>query len=114
MSRGRKKNLSPGQIEAVARLFAVLSQPSRLALLQALRAGSLNVGQLVARCAMSQANVSKNLAVLHDHRLVARKRVGASVEYKIADPMVFSLCELVCGKFGRDAKFAATLFSPEN
>lgn len=113
MSRARKKNLSAGQLDAVARLFAVLSQPSRLVLLQALHSGPLSVGQLVLKCAMKQANVSKHLAVLHDHHLVKRKRSGASVRYEIADPMVFSLCELVCGKFERDAKCAATLFRPE-
>ena len=62
---------------------------------------------------MKQANVSKHLGVLHDHRLVRRKREGSFVRYEIADPMVFSLCNLVCGKMERDAKCAAALFAPE-
>ena len=105
--------MSSRQLAAVARLFAVLSEPSRLALLQALHAGPLTVGQLVADCSMKQANVSKHLAVLHDHRLVRRERDGTSIRYEIADPMIFSLCNLVCGKMQRDAKEAACLFNPE-
>ena len=105
--------MSLGQLEAVARLFAVLSEPSRLILLQALHDGPLTVSELVEACDMKQANVSKHLGVLHDHRLVKRERDGISVRYQIADPMIFSLCNLVCGKMARDVKCAAALFHPE-
>ncbi len=107
------KRMSRGQLEIVAGLFAALSEPSRLALLQALHKGPLAVHQLVKACQMKQANVSKHLGVLHQHHLVERKRDGASIRYQIADPMVFALCELVCGKMERDAKCAAALFAPE-
>src|SRR3974390_975931 len=113
MSTGKKKALSPDQLTAVARLFSVLSEPSRLALLQALQTGPLSVSELILRCGMKQANVSKHLAVLYDHRLVKRERNGVSIRYEIADPMIFSLCNLVCGKMERDAKKAAALFTPE-
>ena len=62
---------------------------------------------------MKQANVSKHLGVLHDHRLVKRQREGISIRYEIADPMIFSLCHLVCGKMERDVKCAVALFHPE-
>ena len=101
------------QVEAVARLFAVLSEPSRLVLLQALHSGPLTVTQLVESCRMKQANVSKHLGVLRDHHLVKRDREGISIRYAIADPMIFSLCNLVCGKMERDTKCAAALFHPE-
>jgi hypothetical protein len=42
-----------------------------------------------------------------------RQRNGVSVRYEIADPMIFSLCNLVCGKIERDAKQAAALFTAE-
>ena len=101
------------QVEAVARLFGVLSEPSRLVLLQALHSSPLTVSELVETCDMKQANVSKHLAVLHDHHLVKRKREGVCVRYQIADPMIFSLCNLVCGKMKKDAQCAAALFHPE-
>jgi DNA-binding transcriptional ArsR family regulator len=108
----KRKLLSEDQLEAVARLFTVLSVPSRLMLLQALHNGPISVSELMEACSMKQANVSKHLAVLHDHHLVKRDRNGISVRYEIADPMVFSLCELVCGKMERDAKQAVSLFRP--
>ena len=105
--------MSLGQLEAVARLFSVLSEPSRLVLLQALHGGPLTVTELVEACGMKQANVSKHLGILHDHHLVKREREGISIRYEIADPMIFSLCNLVCGKMERDVKCAVALFHPE-
>jgi len=105
--------MSAPQLTVVARLFGVLSEASRVALLQALHGGPLTVSELVEACRMKQANVSKHLGVLHDHHLVRREREGISVRYEIADPMIFSLCNLVCGKMERDTKCAAALFHPE-
>jgi DNA-binding transcriptional ArsR family regulator len=113
MSNGKHRKLSPCQLGAVARLFGVLSEPSRLALLQALQSGPLTVTQLMETCGMKQANVSKHLGVLHNHLLVRRERSGASIRYEIADPMIFSLCNLVCGKMEKDAKEAVAMFSAE-
>jgi DNA-binding transcriptional ArsR family regulator len=109
----KHRPLSDPQLAVVSRLFGVLSEPSRLSLLQELHGGPLTVGELVKACDMKQANVSKHLAVLHDHPLVKRERDGASVRYAIADPIVFSLCHLVCGKMERDARKTAALFSPQ-
>ena len=109
----KTKPLTTDQLTVVARLFAVLSEPSRLALLQALHDGPLSVNELVEASAMKQANVSKQLAILHDHHLVKRERAGTFIRYEIADPMVFSLCNLVCGKMKKDAQCAVAVFHPE-
>ena len=90
MTNRKNKSLSAGRLDAVARLFFVLSEPSRLALLQLLHAGPLTVNELVEANSMKQANVSKQLAILHDSHLVKREREGTSIRYEIADPMVFS------------------------
>ena len=113
MSTAKQRKLSSAQLGAVARLFAVLSEPSRLVLLQTLHNGPLTVSELVEACDMKQANVSKHLGLLHDHHLVKRERDGISIRYQIADPMIFALCDLVCGKMARDVKCAAALFHPE-
>jgi DNA-binding transcriptional ArsR family regulator len=113
MSNAKLKPLPTPVLERVARLFGVLSEPSRLVLLYALHQGPLSVSELMDACGMKQANISKHLGVLHDHRLVTRTREGTSVRYKIADPIIFSLCTLVCGKMEKDAKCAAAMFNPE-
>jgi DNA-binding transcriptional ArsR family regulator len=105
--------LTSAQLEAVSRLFSALSEPRRLVLLQALHDGPLTVSQLVDACSMKQANVSKHLALLHDSSLVKRERDGTTIRYSISDPLVFSLCELVCGKMEKDAKEAAAVFHPQ-
>jgi len=113
MSTAKKRKMSAAQLAAISRLFAVLSEPGRLVLLQALHDGPLTVSELVAASGMKQANVSKHLGILHDHHLVKRQREGISIRYEIADPMIFALCKLVCGKMERDVKCAAAVFHPE-
>lgn len=96
--------LDRGSLEAVAGLFAVLAEPTRLEILQALKASPLSVSGLVEVLGAKQANVSKQLGVLHAAGLLWRERDGNVVNYGIADPMIFQLCELVCGKLRRDAE----------
>jgi hypothetical protein len=38
---------------------------------------------------------------LSKHGLVARDSRGTSAYYRIADPSVYQLCDLVCGSIGR-------------
>jgi len=105
--------LTGPQLAAVSHLFAVLSEPRRLTLLQALQGGGKTVNQLVEACGMKQANVSKHLAALHHQRLVGRERNGNSIRYAISDPIVFSLCDLVCRKMAKDAKELVAVFHPD-
>ncbi len=96
--------LDRGSLEAVARLFAVLAEPTRLAILQFLKGGPRAVSELVDGLDVKQANVSKQLGILYTVGLLARERDGNVVRYSIAEPMIFELCELVCGKLRRDAE----------
>lgn len=91
-------------LESVARLFKVLAEPTRLEILQQLKAAPLAVGELVDATGGKQANVSKQLGVLYAAGLLSRERDGATVRYAIAEPMVFDLCGLVCGKLRADAE----------
>ena len=93
--------------------FATLKERAGLSQTDLLVTGPLTVGELVDTSGMKQANVSKHLGVLHDHHLLKREREGIYIRYEIADPMIFSLCNLVCGKVERDAKSVAALFHPE-
>lgn len=103
--------LSHEQLEDVARLFAILSEPSRLAILQTLQNGPLTVSQIVLATGLRQANVSRHLNLLHQGRLVSRTRDGNHIRYAIADPIVSHLCGAVCEKIERDAGSAARRFA---
>lgn len=85
-------------LEHVAEYFRALSEPIRLKLLQALRAGPMNVGELTAAVGSSQANISKHLALLAKSGLVQRSARGTSVYYGISDQRTYALCDLVCGQ----------------
>lgn len=83
-------------LELVAERFKTLSEPMRLAILNALRSGERSVSELVAETGGSQANVSKHLGILFGQGLVARRKEGVFAYYAIRDPSLFELCELVC------------------
>lgn len=81
----------------VARLFSLLSDETRLRLLSELHeAGEASVGELAARAEVGLANASQHLNRLAAGGLVARRRNGKSVVYRIADPRVEELCATVC------------------
>lgn len=90
-------------LEKIAEVFRVFSEPTRLQILQELKSGARNVTELVETLDVSQANVSKQLRVLHDAGIVRRERKGTQAIYAIADPLTFELCSLVCQKLNREA-----------
>lgn len=94
-------------LEQVADYFQVLSEPTRLQILNQLRSGERSVGDLAERVGYSPANVSRHLAQLMQQGLVAREGRGTSVFYRIADPSVYELCDLVCGNIARRFERAA-------
>ncbi len=84
-------------LEMMAGRFAALGDPTRLALVHALiTKGEQNVTALVEAVKTTAANASKHLKILREAGLVARRKVGLQVFYKLDDPVVQKLCELVC------------------
>jgi DNA-binding transcriptional ArsR family regulator len=96
----------------VAERFRTLGEPMRLRLLQALRDGERSVGELVEETGAGQANVSKHLQLLHRMGFVQRRKEGTTALYRIADPNVFRLCELVCGGMREDLDEKRRLLRP--
>lgn len=89
--------LSDTTAAAIAERFKALGEPMRLRLLQALRAGECSVGELAEQTGGGQANVSKHLQLLFQQGFVGRRKEGTTTWYRITDPQVFTMCELVCG-----------------
>ncbi|MDD3178793.1 MAG: metalloregulator ArsR/SmtB family transcription factor [Opitutaceae bacterium] len=105
--------LSEEALQLVARRFAVLAEPMRLRLLQELFGGERNVNALVELTGGTQANVSRHLQTLTAAHILARRKEGLQVFYRIADPTVGRLCELVCGSLEKQlASQAEALHSP--
>jgi DNA-binding transcriptional ArsR family regulator len=83
--------------ELIARRFRALGEPLRVRALDLLRDREVSVTTLAAELGTSQQNLSKHLAVLVDAGMLARRKDGTHVYYRVADEGVFALCEQVCG-----------------
>jgi DNA-binding transcriptional ArsR family regulator len=83
--------------ELIARRFRALGDPLRVRILDLLREQELSVTALAEQLGAGQQNVSKHLAVLTDSGMLARRKDGNHVYYRIVDEGVFALCEQVCG-----------------
>lgn len=85
--------MSTADLPIKAKLFRGLADPSRLAVLEALRDGPRCVSDVVAATGLSQPNASAHLACLHDCGLVARERRGRFVYYALTDKRVVKVLE---------------------
>jgi DNA-binding transcriptional ArsR family regulator len=96
-------------IELAAERFRLLSDPTRLRLLNELDAhDELAVGELAERADVGLSNTSKHLHQLEREGIVAKRREGTTILYRIADPSIEQLCDLVCsGLRQRFARLAA-------
>ncbi|MBI3885178.1 MAG: helix-turn-helix transcriptional regulator [Opitutae bacterium] len=102
--------LTDQALDLVARRFAVLAEPMRLRLLQALFAGERNVSDLVTATEGTQANISRHLQTLTAAHVLSRRKEGLQVFYKISDPTIPKLCELMCGSLEKQLAKQASHF----
>ena len=88
--------IEPELIPLVAQRFKALGEPARLELLAALQQGEHSVSELVELTGRGQPNVSQHLKELVHAGLVAPRREGTRIYYRIADPYVSRICDAVC------------------
>lgn len=93
-----KRPLTPELLTLVAGRFKALAEPARLLILNALRQGDASVTEIIEETGLGQANASKHLQMLHALGFVSRRRDGLRMVYGLADPDVFKLCDIVCGR----------------
>ena len=79
--------------ELAAELFSLLSTSTRLRIVCELYEGEKNVGELVDRLRVSQPNLSQHLGTLYRGGVLARRRAGALVYYRIGSDRAALLCE---------------------
>jgi DNA-binding transcriptional ArsR family regulator len=91
-------------VALLAERFRALGEPTRIKLLERLREGEATVLELTELVGTTPQNVSKHLGVLQRTGIVARRKEGNFVYYRVADETVFRLCELVCGGVERQVE----------
>lgn len=77
-----------------ADFFRVLGNPARVRILQLLRDSERSVGALQEALELDSSAVSQHLAALRRQGLVASRREGTSVYYRVSDPRTLQLLEL--------------------
>jgi ArsR family transcriptional regulator, virulence genes transcriptional regulator len=83
------------RFRAAADICRALTDPKRLALLHQLRAGERTAGSLATDLGCTPSNASQHLAVLRHAGLVASRRDGTSIHYRLALPEILDACETV-------------------
>ena len=82
----------------IARRLHLLSHPARLRIVTELREGEACVSELQAVLDRPQPYVSQQLCVLREAGIVACRREGQYVYYRLVDPFVEQLLEEVVGQ----------------
>jgi DNA-binding transcriptional ArsR family regulator len=93
--------LSDELAELIARRFKLLGEPMRIKLLDRLRAGEASVQELSQAVGTTQQNVSKHLGALAEAGVLARRKQGNFVYYRVVDDGIWQLCNDVCGSVER-------------
>lgn len=90
------------QAGEAAELLKLLANDQRLIILCRLSAAEMTVSELGEHVTLAQSALSQHLAKLRAHGLVATRRDGQSIYYRLASPtaekLVGALCELYGGK----------------
>jgi DNA-binding transcriptional ArsR family regulator len=95
--------LSTKTLERIAAYFHVLSEPSRLRLLNLLCQDEASVSELACATELSIANVSRHMTLMARNGLVKKEVRGNSAIYSISDETLHQICELVCMSIGKQA-----------
>lgn len=91
-----------------AKTAKALAHPTRIAILEMLRGGERCVCEMEPELTASQANISQHLAILRDSHLVAARREGVRMTYRVTDQRVFRVLDLI-GSIAHDQLNAARL-----
>lgn len=81
------------------RLLKVLSNPDRLLILCRLAEGEMSVGQLEESLGIRQPTLSQQLTVLREEALVATRREGKHIHYRIDSPQALAVMQVLHQQF---------------
>ena len=96
------------EVDLVTRFFQILSDPTRIRIVELLLEGEQNVSELVRRLGVPQARVSSHLGCLRWCGYIGSRREGKFVYYRITDPRVSDLMGLARTILGDSAEAVAS------
>jgi ArsR family transcriptional regulator len=80
-------------------IFQGLANPTRIAMIEALRDGELSAGKLIEKLGIEQANASQHLAILRARHIVVNRKVGNQVFYSIRDRALIKVLDILRSYF---------------
>ena len=84
--------------DAVASYFSVLSEPTRLRIMHAICETEKSVSQIVEEIGSTQTNASRHLSLMYRSGVLARRKEGSQVYYRVADASMIEVCRTVCNQ----------------
>mgnify|MGYP005845112807 CR=1 FL=1 len=78
-----------------AQVCSIMANPKRLEIIELLGDGEKSVDELTQLMGIPKANVSQHLALLRHYNIVATRKEGLRVFYRIANPKVIQACRLM-------------------
>ena len=81
--------------ELHASICQTLANPKRLEVIDRLRDGEKSVSDLAEAMKISPANLSQHLAVMRQKGIVATRREGLNVYYRLNNPKIIKACDLM-------------------
>jgi len=81
--------------EMQSEICKVLTNPKRIEILNTLKADEKTVTELVDALSASKANVSQHLAVMRHKGILATRRKGANIYYRVSNQKVIEACALM-------------------
>jgi DNA-binding transcriptional ArsR family regulator len=84
--------------QAVASYFSVLSEPTRLRIMHSICETEKTVSQIVEDIGATQTNASRHLSLMFRSGVLARRKDGNLVYYRVADVAMVEICRTVCNQ----------------
>lgn len=81
--------------ELQADICQTLANPKRLQILNLLKGGELSVGAMVTALEIAKPNVSQHLAVMRQKGILATRREGTTIYYRLATPHIVEACRVM-------------------
>ncbi|MFI5332196.1 MAG: ArsR/SmtB family transcription factor [Desulfobaccales bacterium] len=81
--------------EMQADICQVLANPKRLQILNLLKWGELSVGAMVRALGVPKANLSQHLSLMRQRGILATRRQGTTIYYRLSTPDITQACEIM-------------------
>lgn len=85
-----------------------MSAPMRLKIISRLCSGEKNVSQLHGEIGTTQPNKSQHLDTLYQNGVIAKRRDGVQIFYRIINDRVVTLCRAVCTQIAIEQEYETT------